>query len=113
MSVEDTIYMIYTWDMPHKRIDKLEVSFPVLIKKESNVFVAYTPALDISTYGRTENKAKKSFDELVSVFFEEFADNPAGLKEVLMSLGWQKQRSGWQPPKITNIMQDVQVSVPA
>jgi predicted RNase H-like HicB family nuclease len=97
--------------MRKKHIAKLNVSLPVLIKKEGEVFVAYTPALDISTYGKSESKAKKSFDELVQTYFEEFVDNPRALEEVLESLGWVKHKDNWQPPRVTSIMQDVRVSL--
>lgn len=94
-----------------KQIAKLDMSFPVLIKKEGSVYVAYTPALDISTYGKSESKAKKNFDELVQTYFEEFIDEPRALEEVLESLGWVKRRSSWHQPKITNTVQDVRVSL--
>jgi len=95
--------------MSKKRITNLDVSLPVLIKKEGGVFVAYTPALDISTYGKSESKAKKNFEELVQVYFEEFIDQPHALDEVLDSLGWIKHKNNWQPPKITNTFQDITV----
>ena len=66
--------------MRNKKITQLNVNLPVSIKREGGVFVAYTPALDISTYGNTKGEAKKSFNELVTVFFEEFVDNPDALQ---------------------------------
>lgn len=97
--------------MKNKRIQQLEVGMPVLIKKEGSAFIAYTPALDVSTYGNTKNQAKKNFGELVEIFFEEFIDNPAALEVVLESLGWKKVQNNWKPPKIDNITQDVRVSL--
>jgi predicted RNase H-like HicB family nuclease len=47
------------------------IKIPVQIIKEDNQFVAYTPALDISTCGASLEDAKKSFDELVEIFLEE------------------------------------------
>jgi hypothetical protein len=99
--------------MAQKKISQLEVGLPVSIKKEGDVYIAYTPALDISTYGTTKGEAKKSFNELVTVFFEEFIDNPDGLNIVLESLGWTKRKNNWQPPKVENITQDVRVSFAA
>jgi hypothetical protein len=97
--------------MKNKKILKLDMNLPVLIKKEGSAYVAYTPALDISTYGMTKGQAKKSFEELVTVFFDEFIENPDGLDIVLTSLGWTKRKNNWQPPKIENITQDVRVSL--
>ncbi|HVX58111.1 MAG TPA: hypothetical protein VG964_00050 [Candidatus Saccharimonadales bacterium] len=97
--------------MKKQQISKYELNLQVLIKREGDVFVAYTPALDIATFGKTESKAKKSFNELVSTFFEEFLDSPRELEEVLTLQGWQKQKNTWQPPVVTNITQNVQVNM--
>ena len=32
-------------------------------------YVAYTPALDISTFGKSKKEAQQNFEELVNVFF--------------------------------------------
>ena len=98
--------------MKRKHIREIQVNFPVLITKEGSQYVAYTPALDMSTFGPTEALAKKSFDEMVEIFFEEFADNADGLEVVLDSLGWTKQKNNWQPPKVKQTVQDVRVSIP-
>ena len=47
------------------------IKIPVQIIRENDDFVAYTPALDISTCGKSLEEAKKSFDELVGIFIEE------------------------------------------
>ncbi len=103
----------YYRSMPRKKINQLEVNLPVSITKEGSHYVAYTPALDMSTYGPTEATAKKSFTEMVEIFFEEFTDNADGLEVVLESLGWTKQKNNWQPPKVKQTVQDVRVSLPA
>lgn len=99
--------------MRNKKITQLNVGLPVLIKREGGIYVAYTPALDISTDGKTKGEAKKNFSELVDIFFEEFIDNPDALEIVLLSLGWTKQKQSWRPPEITNITQDIRVAIPA
>lgn len=50
---------------------KFEVNLPVSILKEGKDFIAYSPALDISTAGRTFEEARKRFNEMVKIFFEE------------------------------------------
>lgn len=87
------------------------MKLPVALIKDGNVYVAYTPALDVSTYGKTEHEAKKNFDELVRTYFEEFVDNPSALDQVLLSLGWKKHKDSWHPPKITNTIQNIEVSL--
>lgn len=96
-----------------KQIHQLNFGLPVSIKKEGSTYVAYTPALDISTDGRTKNEAKKNFAELVSIFFEEFNDNADALEVVLMELGWTKQQNNWNPPEVDTITQDFRVTVAA
>lgn len=80
-----------------KKITGLDVNLAVSFLQQGDYIVAYTPALDISTYGKTINEAKQNFDELISVFFEEFQDE-ASLANVLESLGWTKNKAEWAPP---------------
>jgi len=76
---------------------KLQISIPVSIFKEDDSFVAYTPALDISTYGTTLEEVKKHFTELVTIFFEEL-DRKGTTEEVLESMGWKKIKKSWSAP---------------
>jgi len=74
-----------------------EVSLPVSILKEGKYFVAYTPALDLSTSGKTFAEVKERFSEVVQIFFEELLEKGT-LEEVLFGLGWQRSRKEWKPP---------------
>jgi predicted RNase H-like HicB family nuclease len=49
----------------------LEANLPVIIFKERNRFIAYTPALDISTSGKTFNQVRKNFSILINLFMQE------------------------------------------
>jgi predicted RNase H-like HicB family nuclease len=51
--------------------DDFFYSLPVTIFKEGKAFVAYTPALDLSTAGKTEVQARRMFEEAVEAFLEE------------------------------------------
>jgi hypothetical protein len=79
--------------------------------------VAYTPALDISTSGKSMAEVKRRFTELVGIFFEELAE--AGTTEdVLLELGWTKQGraqslANWRPPVIKNENLAVRIPVSA
>lgn len=75
------------------------VKLPVSILKEGKKFVAYSPALDLSTSGKTYGEAKKRFAEIVNIFFEEI-DKKGSLEDVLKELGWAKIQSRWQPPVV-------------
>jgi len=54
-------------------LKSLSLKLSVLITKHGKRFVAYTPALDIATSGKSEMDVKVKFQELVSLFFEEVA----------------------------------------
>jgi hypothetical protein len=40
---------------------------------EGRRYIAFSPALDISTSGKTEKEAKKRFEEMVQIFLEEMS----------------------------------------
>jgi len=84
---------------------------PVLITKQNKRFVAYTPALDIATSGKTKKDVQKKFTELVSLFLEEiFTAGTA--KDVLTELGWTKHEKRWSPPEVVSST-SVGIRVPA
>ncbi len=78
---------------------RLEYNLPVIITKQSKRFVAYTPALDIATSGKTQKEVKKRFTELANIFLEEIFEAGTA-REVLSELGWRKEKKSWIPPKI-------------
>ncbi len=77
----------------------IKFALPVSILKEGNSFIAYTPALDLSTFGDTFEDARKNFDEAVNIFFEELVEMGT-IDEVLAGLGWQKQNNTFMPPVV-------------
>jgi len=83
-----------------------QASLPVTFLREGDQFVAYTPALDLSTSGDTFEQAKKRFSEIVGIFFEECL-RMGTLDTVLFDLGWHKQNSEWNPPTV--VAQDTQM----
>jgi predicted RNase H-like HicB family nuclease len=88
---------------------KLKVNLPVSVLKEGKKFIAYTPALDVSASGSTYEEAKKRFNEVVSIFFEEVYEEGT-LEEVLKELGWKKIKNKWNPPVlISQEFQEVKV----
>lgn len=94
-------------------MNKLSFNFklPVSIIKEGKKYVAYSPALDLSTSGNSYESVKKRFEEIVDIFFEELVENNT-VEDVLYNLGWKRVQSKWSPPMI--ISQELQtVSVMA
>lgn len=85
------------------RVKNMKINLQVLFYQEGNQIVAFSPALDLVTHGKTTKSAEKNFAEVVDIFFEELAERGT-TEEVLTSLGWKKTRlagqSTFQPPKI-------------
>lgn len=77
----------------------LQFNFPVSFLKEKKRFVAYTPALDLSTSGKTFEEAKRHFEEASLLFFEELI-HKGTIDEVLSELGWQKIKKEWRSPVV-------------
>lgn len=83
----------------------LEMNIPVTILRENSSFVAYSPALDLSTAGKSLPEARKRFAEAVEIFFEELIANDT-LDVALADLGWKKEKKEWVPPVV--VANDVQ-----
>ena len=79
----------------------LEFNLPVSILREGKKFVAYTPALDLSTSANTYEKVRERFSEIVNIFFEELIKKDA-LEDVLRDLGWRKIQRKWSPPVVVS-----------
>ncbi|MCX6713362.1 MAG: hypothetical protein NTY66_04110 [Candidatus Vogelbacteria bacterium] len=88
----------------------LSFSLPVTITKQNKRFVAYTPALDISTSGKTAKEAKKRFMEIANIFLEEII-TAGTASDVLSELGWTKVQKKWLPPKVVS-SQSVGLQIP-
>lgn len=78
---------------------QLQVSFI----KEGNKFIAYSPALDIATSGRSIAQAKKRFEELARIFLSELHKRKT-LDKTLAELGWERKGSPkkWAPPTVVS-----------
>ena len=79
----------------------LEFNLPVSILREGKKFIAYTPALDLSTSAETYEKAKERFSEIVNIFFEELIKKGT-LEDVLRDLGWRRIQRKWSPPVVVS-----------
>lgn len=75
------------------------IQLMVSILKHGTRYIAYSPALDLSTSGRSENEAKKRFAEAAFLLMEEL-DEAGTVHDVLTELGWRQERKQWMPPQI-------------
>ena len=78
---------------------KLSAQLPVSVFKEGKHFIAFTPTLDLSTSGKTYEQVMKRFDDIVELFFEELTKKGT-TEEVLLGLGWEKNKKHIMPPSL-------------
>lgn len=80
----------------------LKGNLPVIFFQEGTSVIAYTPALHLSTCGKSREEAEKRFNEAARLFFEELAQMGT-LEQVLEENGWQKLAKPaphWDPPQM-------------
>lgn len=80
---------------------RINFGLPVSILREGDSFIAYSPALDLSTVGSSFEEAKTRFEEAVQLFFEEISEKGT-LEDVLLELGWQKHDKQFTPPVVVS-----------
>ncbi len=76
----------------------ISYNIPVTIMKQGKRFVAYSPAFDLSTSGKSKKDVEKKFQEIVAIFLEEII-GMGTLSDVLSELGWTRVQKKWSPPK--------------
>jgi len=78
----------------------IETNVSISFYKEGRQFIAYCPALDLSSCGETFEEAKKNFTEALDIFFAETV-KMGTLEDVLVECGWKKvsrPKLHWKPP---------------
>lgn len=82
-----------------KIAQEVKANIPYFVSKEGSKFVAYSPAIDLSTCGSTEKQARKMFEEAANIFFDEIIEMGT-LDDVLTECGWKKVTTDntWSPP---------------
>jgi len=76
-----------------------EIKLPVSIIKERKKYIAYTPALDLSTSGKSYEEVKNRFNEITLLFFEELIKKGM-MEDVLKDSGWTKIQKRWSAPQV-------------
>lgn len=93
--------------MESKR-NNIETKIPVILFEEGDKFVAYSPAIDLSTCGNSEAQARQRFIEAASIFFDEII-NMGTVEDVLTECGWHKlpDKNTWLPPKYKSYTEEL------
>lgn len=72
----------------------VQVKLPVVIWREDDQYVAYTPALELSSFGCSEKEAMKNFEEALQLMLET-AMSRDSLIDMLESYGWELEEDNW------------------
>jgi predicted RNase H-like HicB family nuclease len=84
-----------------KKNGGINVRLTLLGFEQDNLFVLYSPALDIYAYGDDQAEAKQAFDETIQLYLDHVREENS-LDEDLRRLGWKKHtyfKKKFLPPK--------------
>ena len=77
-------------------------SFDTHIFKEGDTFVAYVPALDVSSCGATDEEARRNIRDAIRGFLAASA-GLGTLQEILEEAGYQQEGEYWRPPEFVAV----------
>jgi len=76
----------------------MKLSVRIEVFKESDVYVAVSPELNVSSFGETIEDARMSVKEAIEAFLEE-CEVMGTLEEVLEESGFSKVNDSWKSRK--------------
>lgn len=86
---------------------KFHIGLSLVEFNENGVVIIYSPALDLSGYGDTEEDAKQSFEEALQEFIR-YTTNKKTFDAALKALGWSvlgsKKKPKYSPPKDSDMV---------
>ena len=78
----------------------VNVSVEVELNKQGDYIVSYCPALELSSFGLTEDEAKEGFEGALHTFLQDTHEKGT-LERVLLDLGWSLKKIpkvSYKPP---------------
>lgn len=91
------------WDHGHNHV---EVQLTLIQFEEDGKHIVYTPSLDLSGYGNTEEEATASYAETVNEFLR-YTTNKNTLPKVLTKLGWDvKKKNKIKAPPLVQMINE-------
>jgi predicted RNase H-like HicB family nuclease len=76
----------------------IKASVPLLISVvDSGHYLAYCPALELSSYGDSAADARAAFEEALVLLMEDTIQRGT-LEKYLLKLGWTLRRTAYEPP---------------
>lgn len=85
------------------RLTQAEVEVLLVLDDDTSQYVAYCPALELSSYGDTEAEAEAAFEEALQFFIQDTAERGT-LDQLLLALGWRlvkKPIAVYEPPRLS------------
>jgi hypothetical protein len=79
-----------------------DFSFDAHIFKEGDTYVAYVPALDLSSCGATDDEARVNIRDAVRGFLAA-SEDLGTLDEILQEAGYAPEGDGWRAPEFVSI----------
>jgi predicted RNase H-like HicB family nuclease len=79
-----------------------DFSFDTHIFKEGETYVAYVPALDVSSCGDTDEEARRNIRDAVRGFLAVSADMGT-LGEILEEAGYRREGDDWRAPEFVSL----------
>jgi predicted RNase H-like HicB family nuclease len=79
-----------------------DFDFDVHIFKEGDTYVAYVPALDVSSCGATDGEARRNIRDAVRGFLASSADMGT-LDEILQEAGYERKGDQWRAPEFVSL----------
>ena len=83
---------------PYKKSVSAEVT--VMLYQQGDYIMAYCPALDLSSYAKTEEGAIKAFREALEIFLD-YCKEHGTLEQNLVACGWKLRRGYLQPDEVS------------
>ena len=87
---------------PNGRLAKAQLEVVLVLDDDSGQHVAYCPALELSSYGDTEEEARAAFEDALGIFIRDTTERGT-LDQLLLALGWRllKQPAPvYEPPRL-------------
>lgn len=80
---------------------KVKANIVLISFKEEDNFIVYSPHLEVTGYGKSEEEAMESFNHSLGVVLD-YTVNKKTLHEELISLGWELKKGTAKNPKKIN-----------
>lgn len=88
--------------------DKFKIGVDLFLFKEDEQVIAYSPALEISSYGDTYDDAENAFQEATDIFIT-YSHKKGTLVADLLELGWtitKKPKAVFRAPDLEDTIKD-------